>query len=481
MEIFSSLKYLVGTIAIPNAFPELATIQSHAQARLIGGGALDNVLQIIERKPQWTIVRTVSVRDVIAVFTTTETNPGEIRRDWLNAKNWITGKRSIRDIKGTQTGIAYVSDRARVIMNIEFGMTAADSAEYYPPVFPTVSSPGIPVSGCLPCCGPVQCEPMATSCGPCGNGWSVLIGTLIRIGCGTRGYLVLSVSSHKWRLTSTWWFLVATNRPWPPRSSAASRPRPTRGWTIHRVTGPPRPDDANRWQTIARARNQGKSKGQSEWLMFLDDDVALAPGCVARLWEELQRRPAFGALAADYLGESGTDAPPRHVGMGATLFRRAALREIHFRWRPGDANVSAAVTTCDAMAMASTMCRRPARFIWASGRPMVLNPVYRPIRRPRRQPFRVVCWRRSIVFTTASSPGSFSPRYAPAAMTRSCWSSGMGWIRANGGSWRDDPTSSCCRWTATASTRPGGASMTSRRFFRGCPHKLPSRTGTPGT
>jgi hypothetical protein len=105
--------------------------------------------------------------------------------------------------------------------------------------------------------------------------------------------------------------------------------------TIHRVTGPPRPDDANRWQTIARARNQGKLMGRSEWLMFLDDDVALAPGCVRRLWEDLQRRPAFGALAADYLGESRADAPPRHVGMGATLFRRAALREIRFRWRPG--------------------------------------------------------------------------------------------------------------------------------------------------
>jgi hypothetical protein len=69
--------------------------------------------------------------------------------------------------------------------------------------------------------------------------------------------------------------------------------------------------------------------------MFLDDDVALAPGCVRRLWEELQRRPAFGALAADYLGESRADAPARHVAMGATLFRRAALAEIGFRWKAG--------------------------------------------------------------------------------------------------------------------------------------------------
>jgi hypothetical protein len=105
--------------------------------------------------------------------------------------------------------------------------------------------------------------------------------------------------------------------------------------TIHRVIGRARPSDANRWTTIARARNEGKSQGHSEWVMFLDDDVALSPGCVRRLWEDLQRRPAYGALAADYLGQSNFVEKARHVSMGATLFRRAALRDIHFRWRPG--------------------------------------------------------------------------------------------------------------------------------------------------
>ena len=104
---------------------------------------------------------------------------------------------------------------------------------------------------------------------------------------------------------------------------------------IHRIVGQRRPDDVNRWQTIARARNEGTSKGRSDWVMFLDDDVALAPGCVRRLWDEFEHRPAFGALAADYLGQGRSLEMARHVSMGATLFRRAALREIRFRWRPG--------------------------------------------------------------------------------------------------------------------------------------------------
>src|SRR5947209_1675581 len=74
---------------------------------------------------------------------------------------------------------------------------------------------------------------------------------------------------------------------------------------MHRAVGVPRPDDPNRWATIARARNAGKRLGTSPWVLFLDDDVVLGPGCVARLVEALRQRPAYAALAADYLGELG--------------------------------------------------------------------------------------------------------------------------------------------------------------------------------
>jgi hypothetical protein len=108
---------------------------------------------------------------------------------------------------------------------------------------------------------------------------------------------------------------------------------------VHRVVGTPRPDDPNRWETIARARNQGKQMGTAPWVMCLDDDVVLGPGCIVRLVEALRTRPGFAALAADSAGEMAGGWQnwdyPRHVGMAAVLFRRDRLAAVRFRWEPG--------------------------------------------------------------------------------------------------------------------------------------------------
>ena len=107
---------------------------------------------------------------------------------------------------------------------------------------------------------------------------------------------------------------------------------------VIRITGPARPDDRCRFQTIARARNDGKRRGSTPFVMLLDDDVVLGPRCVARLLEGLTRRPEFAALAADSAGEmnSGWDHwdYPRHVGMAAVLFRRERLEALTWRWEP---------------------------------------------------------------------------------------------------------------------------------------------------
>jgi hypothetical protein len=73
--------------------------------------------------------------------------------------------------------------------------------------------------------------------------------------------------------------------------------------------------------------------------MYLDDDVVLGAGCVARLVEGLSRKPGFAALGADSAREmngdwENWDCPP-HVGMAATLFRRQHLAGLTFRWEPG--------------------------------------------------------------------------------------------------------------------------------------------------
>ena len=70
--------------------------------------------------------------------------------------------------------------------------------------------------------------------------------------------------------------------------------------------------------------------------MYVDDDVLLGPGCIARLVEGLERKPGFAALGADSAAEmrGGWDHwdYPRHVGMAATLFRRERLLGVTFRW-----------------------------------------------------------------------------------------------------------------------------------------------------
>lgn len=106
--------------------------------------------------------------------------------------------------------------------------------------------------------------------------------------------------------------------------------------SVHRIVGSPRPEDPNRWETIARARNAAKELGAASWVMYHDDDVVLGEGCVARLVEGLIRRPQFAALAADSANEMahGWDHwdYPRHVGMAAAMFRRERLSQVTFRW-----------------------------------------------------------------------------------------------------------------------------------------------------
>lgn len=104
---------------------------------------------------------------------------------------------------------------------------------------------------------------------------------------------------------------------------------------VHRVIGKRLEGESSRLPAIVRARNEGKHRGTCPWLMFLDDDVVLAPNTVRLLFDGLQARPHFAALGADYLNESRGRVVCDHVAMGAVLFRRTALDQIKFRWSPG--------------------------------------------------------------------------------------------------------------------------------------------------
>jgi hypothetical protein len=136
--------------------------------------------------------------------------------------------------------------------------------------------------------------------------------------------------------------IILTRDEAPPRPAVAHgierQGGPGLGLRIIRVVGTRRADDRDRRVAIARARNEGRARAIAPWVMFVDDDVILEPGCVQALLDALKQRPGHAALAADYLGESRVGhpwgGPDVHVAMGATLFRRPALRRIRFRAEP---------------------------------------------------------------------------------------------------------------------------------------------------
>jgi len=100
---------------------------------------------------------------------------------------------------------------------------------------------------------------------------------------------------------------------------------------LHVGTGWPERTDTNRWQTIARGRNELKQMGSAPWVMFVDDDVELHPRCIRTLVDGLRQAPALAALAADSEGEHRQPEWRGHVGMAACLFRREVLEKLPFR------------------------------------------------------------------------------------------------------------------------------------------------------
>ena len=190
------------------------------------------------------------------------------------------------------------------------------------------------------------------------------------------------------------------------RDLAPPRPDVWRGVTaqegvrlvVHRVVGTPRADDPNRWETIARARNNGKRLGLASYVMMLDDDVVLGPQCVARLVEGLQRRPEFGALGADCAGEMQPGSrdwdSPIHVGMASVLFRRSALGAIAFRWERGKCECRCC---CDDLRRAGlSIGYDPAADAWH--RPTTASSA------PRPSPKAAGCWQ-TVAGTPRTTPG----------------------------------------------------------------------------
>jgi hypothetical protein len=135
------LYQLAGTVALPSPYPELGRLSLIPGGLKYGdddeGDGIDLVAVEHRQSSRVTITRYVALDDVKAVLFTTGACPAQ-----LADGDWYFGPEVARTLEARSNdndpslcmGILYARESAPVIMRVEAGMTAAESAEYYPPV-----------------------------------------------------------------------------------------------------------------------------------------------------------------------------------------------------------------------------------------------------------------------------------------------------------------------------------------------------------
>ena len=128
--------YLSGTVSIPPQFPELAEISFSFE-----GAKSDELVveAIVVVSPKLTIKRSFFVADVSGIF-----EPNDPKGVNLKDGTWYAGtdvKVKARSIASSDScngktikGILYVRENAQSLLEVQAGLTAAESAEYYPPL-----------------------------------------------------------------------------------------------------------------------------------------------------------------------------------------------------------------------------------------------------------------------------------------------------------------------------------------------------------
>lgn len=133
--------HLAGMVGIPSPFPELGILS--VVEGVLGAGDQQQTwalsfLRIEHRQsPRLLIARSVLSTDVAGIFC-----PDDHEHNDVLKGTWHLGSEAIRAFvellkrgpDGSRRGIVYVPRDARVLMQVEIGMTAAESAAYYPPI-----------------------------------------------------------------------------------------------------------------------------------------------------------------------------------------------------------------------------------------------------------------------------------------------------------------------------------------------------------
>ena len=123
--------YLSGTVSIPPRFPDVAEITF---SRNDSRNGLVFITATQRMSPKVLIKRSFFAADVSSLFI-----PDDAKQVDLEQGTWFEGELladKVYDLldKAPVTGIIYVREHAQSILEMEAGLTAAESAQYYPPL-----------------------------------------------------------------------------------------------------------------------------------------------------------------------------------------------------------------------------------------------------------------------------------------------------------------------------------------------------------
>jgi hypothetical protein len=127
-----------GTVTFPATFPRLAEIQLHHQQDLAlacGSQAATFCVAIERPSIKVTLKRIFKVSDVRAVFLPANPHCVNLQEGiWLLDSEVEAGLRLHLANHGRAFGIVYVAEQTPTLLEVHAGLTAADSAQYYPPL-----------------------------------------------------------------------------------------------------------------------------------------------------------------------------------------------------------------------------------------------------------------------------------------------------------------------------------------------------------
>lgn len=173
--------YLAGTVTVPPRLPGVSQLTFEVSGKAFSQITLVKATQ--EISPKVTITRTFFLEDVKAIFVPDAGQRCDLKNgQWFAGPKAVSGKVEQFVGKDGFDGVIFVREDAQSLLETKAGLTAAENAEYYPPLPEdrSVSNYNLKKVGCLhdecddfpgpTCCGANCCIGGGGGAGGCNCG-----------------------------------------------------------------------------------------------------------------------------------------------------------------------------------------------------------------------------------------------------------------------------------------------------------------------